>query len=280
LVTGEPRRVEVVAALPLALHLAVCGAGPDLPPSVCLTLPGAVRLPSAVLVRGGWGSVRIGTVGVVGGGGVALPGLSVRVARWWRAPRPTLRPTVTMPGPTVLDPDTASLVDHLAAALGAPLWIRRGRSPLIATPGVIFPENSHVDDLDGPVTALLGRGPGLTPLGDDILAGALVTLRAIGSHETAAALVGAILPKASRTTSVSAALLWHAARGECVPELADLFRALNAGHGVERARANVLRLGHTSGAGLLHGVAAALRGLTALPGAAALHGTRPREECA
>jgi hypothetical protein len=100
------------------------------------------------------------------------------------------------------------------------------------------------------VLRLLGRGPGLTPLGDDVLAGLLVTLVALGapaSHRLAAT-VGAHAP--ARTTFVSAALLHHAARGECVPELA----AVLDGGGVDA----LLRVGHASGAGLLRGVHAAL----------------------
>jgi hypothetical protein len=103
------------------------------------------------------------------------------------------------------------------------------------------------------VLRLLGRGPGLTPLGDDLLAGLLVTLSACGSaaFEPAAAAVRAHAP--ARTTFVSAALLHHAARGECVPELA----AFLDGGPVEA----LLRVGDTSGAGLAHGVLAGLGAL-------------------
>ena len=101
------------------------------------------------------------------------------------------------------------------------------------------------------VGALLGRGPGLTPFGDDVLAGALVTLRALGApaFEPLAAEVRAVAP--ARTTFVSAALLHHATRGECVPEL----HALLTGTGTVAA---LLAVGHTSGVGLAQGVRAAL----------------------
>jgi hypothetical protein len=101
------------------------------------------------------------------------------------------------------------------------------------------------------VGALLGRGPGLTPFGDDVLAGALVTLGARGApaFEPLAAEVRALAP--TRTTFVSAALLHHAARGECVAELA----AFLTGTGTVDA---LLAVGHTSGAGLAQGVRAAL----------------------
>jgi hypothetical protein len=66
---------------------------------------------------------------------------------------------------------------------------------------------------------------------------------------------------ATATPFVSAALVWHAARGECVPELAALLTALQDASPTTLAWAGigVRRLGHTSGAGLLHGVAAALK---------------------
>jgi len=251
LVAGEPRRVEVVVALPVAVHLAVRDAGGG-PPSVCLVGPGAVRLPSALLVRDGWGALPLGTTGTVGVGGLELPGLSVRVTRWWRTPRPTLHGRVALPGPPTLDAVTARLVDRLGAALAGPSRITRGNGRRV----------------ESAVGALLGRGPGLTPFGDDVLAGALVTLRAVGADDAAVALSEAVLAGAPTTTFVSGALLWHAARGECVPELAALFRAMEIGRDLNAARAAVLRLGHTSGAGLLHGVAAAL------------WATGEREECA
>ena len=101
------------------------------------------------------------------------------------------------------------------------------------------------------VGALLGRGPGLTPFGDDVLAGALVTLGALGApaFERLGAQVRALAP--ARTTFVSAALLHHAARGECVPEL----HAFLTGTGTLDA---LLAVGHTSGVGLALGVLAVL----------------------
>lgn len=102
------------------------------------------------------------------------------------------------------------------------------------------------------VEELLGRGPGLTPLGDDVLAGRLVALTVLDppAARRLARVVDALAP--ARTTSVSAALLRHAGRGECIPELAALL------DGAPGALAALLRVGHTSGAGLAWGVATAL----------------------
>ena len=68
---------------------------------------------------------------------------------------------------------------------------------------------------------LLGLGPGLTPSGDDLLAGLLLGARAFGVP--LADLAEVIAEQAPRrTTALSARLLRHAIEGECVPEAAAL----------------------------------------------------------
>ncbi len=107
------------------------------------------------------------------------------------------------------------------------------------------------------VDALLGRGPGLTPLGDDVLAGWLVTRYAAGARGGQVA--DRVLAVAStRTTTVSATLLAHAVRGEAVPELRALVDGLGDA-GTDERLSDLLRVGHTSGAGLALGVALAVR---------------------
>jgi hypothetical protein len=101
------------------------------------------------------------------------------------------------------------------------------------------------DAVDG--TGLLrdvGRGPGLTPRGDDVLAGYCAGLALLhGRHAEGHRLASAAAP---RTTALSATLLLHAARGE-VPE--PVHRLL------EHGDANpLLRFGTTSGVGWLEGL--------------------------
>ena len=73
--------------------------------------------------------------------------------------------------------------------------------------------------------ALLGAGPGLTPLGDDVLAGWLATAVAC-RHPLLPRIRSAVaLAAPERTTVLSATLLACAARGEGVPE----FRSLLSG---------------------------------------------------
>jgi uncharacterized protein DUF2877 len=94
------------------------------------------------------------------------------------------------------------------------------------------------------VTSLVGRGPGLTPLGDDILMGYLAG-RALAGEDVAAVAEDA----ARRTTALSATLLRLAARGY-LPEAAH--RLLETGD-VEP----LLRFGATSGRGIAVGLALA-----------------------
>lgn len=104
---------------------------------------------------------------------------------------------------------------------------------------------------------LVGLGPGLTPSGDDVLAGALVAARATADprleqwqQETRAAL------RVRRTTAVSRGLLHHALDGYATPELAAFVTAVCADDraDVGRAAPALLAVGHTSGAALMAGV--------------------------
>ena len=116
------------------------------------------------------------------------------------------------------------------------------------------------------VERLVGRGDGLTPLGDDVLCGWLATHRAAGVLTPVVdAVVRALMP---RTTLLSATLLDCALHGEVLPEFAAYLAAL--GTPAERRRAKDLEaVGHTSGAGLLYGADLALTELRQNRGAAA-----------
>jgi hypothetical protein len=100
--------------------------------------------------------------------------------------------------------------------------------------------------------ALIGRGPGLTPEGDDLLAGAALGSRALGRAGVAAALCPPV-PEA-RTTAVSATLLRLAAAG-AAPE--PVVRLLE---GADRASAvaDLLRLGRSTGRAVAAGLRLAL----------------------
>jgi hypothetical protein len=117
-------------------------------------------------------------------------------------------------------------------------------------------------DLEHTIRAMLGLGGGLTPEGDDVLAGLLVGLGSRPRTRTLAARLASTVTRHApgRTTLLSATLLKHAARGLAIPRLIDLVDALHPEGAAATARDAVVRLlavGHTSGSALAHGVRAA-----------------------
>ena len=108
------------------------------------------------------------------------------------------------------------------------------------------------------VAGLVGCGDGLTPLGDDVLSGWLVAHRAAGV--TTPAVDDAVRRALPRTTTLSATLLECALAGECPDLVSGYLRAL----GTPRrwaARDALAALGHSSGAGLAHGIDLGLEAL-------------------
>jgi len=97
---------------------------------------------------------------------------------------------------------------------------------------------------------LIGRGPGLTPEGDDFVAGMAGVLAAAGRHELVVALIGADLRR--RTTALSATLIELAARGYGPEPL----QAVLAGRASALPR--LLSMGHTSGRAYARGAAVGL----------------------
>jgi hypothetical protein len=198
------------------------------------------------------GSWRI----VVGNGAVSWAGpagpVVVRAVREWAPARPPQGPV------------TARALAAVRASLsGADPGVR---GSLLAGLGAAA-AGDH-DAATAAVTSLLGAGPGLTPSGDDVLAGFLVGAAAFGLDATALREAVAVQAPA-RTTALSAALLWHAVRGECIDELAGLAAVLTSQRcGAEqagRAVSRLLSVGHTSGAALAFGLVTAAEAVPARP---------------
>lgn len=153
------------------------------------------------------------------------------------------------------------LADVRVPALAPRSWSgphehRSPEQPLPMTSGVDLPADGRLSPAD--VARLVGHGPGLTPLGDDVLAGWLVTRVAAGAPDPAVA--DAVRRLRGRTTALSATLLDCALRGEALPELRAWLTAL--GTPTEPLAAEALEaVGATSGTGLLTGAALALRSL-------------------
>jgi hypothetical protein len=111
-------------------------------------------------------------------------------------------------------------------------------------------------DLAAVVDTLAGLGPGLTPAGDDALAGILLVA---GSQDRAAASEAA---GRARTNDIARAFLAWAARGQSIEPVHRLLGATDvpSAHG---ALATLLRFGHSSGADLAFGLRLGLREVVA-----------------
>ena len=121
-------------------------------------------------------------------------------------------------------------------------------------------------DLNDAVRRTAGRGPGLTPAGDDVLVGVLAVLTAPGvatDYEPAAArLRAALAPALPTTTEISRALLGQASRGYVSRPVWELARSVLSGSAAAasaRAQADVLAIGATSGGDACAGLVAACR---------------------
>jgi hypothetical protein len=258
---GQRRPARVLAAFPAGVYLEV---RTELEPSVIAVITGeATRLPNSVLLAGPLPHLTVGDDASVGDRAIELGPLSLNVRRWWD------------PAPPLGRLDPALLEDALPNALP--------KDP----PGAGLAGNGAVDMLAsscakgwllGAVTAaeqLVGLGPGLTPSGDDVLAGLLVTLRRLGTAaacERAVRLAGWLAATVTfdartRTTPISATLLHCAARGEASPEVTAVLRGVAGRQALEPALHRLYRLGHTSGADLAQGIAIGVAAVRSLSGA-------------
>jgi hypothetical protein len=125
--------------------------------------------------------------------------------------------------------------------------------------------DSGVDSgLDDAVRRTTGRGPGLTPSGDDVLVGIFAVLTAPGvtamGEPLAARLRSVLAPALATTNEISRALLGQAARGHVSRPVWELTSALLSGSAAAsfpQARADVLSTGATSGGDTCAGLIAA-----------------------
>ncbi len=217
-----------------------------------------------------------GCVGVVARGAVPVP----------CALRTTLE-SFAPPGPEraylrggVLHLDGQPLVVGRVVDVHVARLAARGLPPADSTTAVVIPPAAVVEFVAGTglparlgpdalvrwLPALIGRGEGLTPLGDDLVCGWLGAHRAAGTATPDVdRAVRALMP---RTTPLSAELLDCALHGEVLPQFAAYLSALGT-PAEPAAAAALLAVGHTSGAGLLHGARLALAALAHPIGAVA-----------
>jgi hypothetical protein len=143
----------------------------------------------------------------------------------------------------LVDPRTARVGRHDDGSPRRPAATRSALDSLdLPADGRLTP--AHLD-------RLVGRGPGLTPLGDDVLAGWFTARAALGRPDDV--LAAAVRGRFPATTLLSATLLDCAIRGEALPQLADWLA-----DPTDSAGDALLAVGATSGAGLLAGAGLAL----------------------
>ena len=238
LVAGPRRTARVLHAGPDAVYLDLDGTCTGLLGARATQAPCAIRTTLERLPK-----VVPDALASVEHGSVTLAGLQVHV---------TGIVDTTVP---VLDPAVAALGSgRLSLLAGPPTRSVRELLPPDALAALLRSDPAAVP-------ALLGRGPGLTPLGDDVLGGWLATAVATRHPGLADVRSAVALTAAERTTTLSATLLACAARGEVVPELRDLLVGLGAGDhtAVEESLDDLVGVGDTSGAGALLGAVTALQ---------------------
>ena len=208
----------------------------------------ATRLPNSVEIAATahddlFRPLNSGDVVRVAANQIRFDDFAVSVARWWD-PRPVLR---------------FSSAERLAAAVaGLP-----DETPTVPSDGL-----RHALAVCSPTPllaaakGLLGKGTGLTPEGDDYLAGALAALRtlgpALGVTEPDQLLTAVSVPllqlARQRTTTFSAALIEYAMRGQVAAPAGALLRALTGRGDVTTTHRALTQVGHSSGPALAAGI--------------------------
>jgi hypothetical protein len=243
LVAGPDRPVRIVHRGNDAVYLDVDGSCLGVLSTAATAVPCAARTALAALPA----TVQAAEQAWVGEGRVLLGASEVVLARTVDTAVPRLRPDAVHEIAARLDLALGGRADHVREELpGDSLRaLEAGR-----------PEA---------VPALLGRGSGLTPVGDDVLAGWVATAVAGSAPTEGETPVAAAVARqaAATTTLLSATLLDCARRGEVVPQFRTLLLTVAAPGrpDVDDALDALLRVGHTSGAGLALGTVLALRHL-------------------
>jgi hypothetical protein len=260
LLRGPVRPARVLMSLPAAVYLHVAtDRGSDV---VGVLTSDAARLPlGCVLFRPSNGRPLValpsGAPAEVGGGRIVVGDLAVSAAAWWDP-----RPRLPRPQPALLPEGVRQLrtalygegVPHSAFTLpGLPTG---PGGPLAALRGAV--RRADLDAALRTAARLIGLGPGLTPAGDDVMAGTMAGLVLLG-HPAAERFSAAVFALAAgRTTELSRALLRHAAAGRVSGEYAAVLHGLVGERPLGPAVAGLLATGSTSGRAMALGLCTAI----------------------
>lgn len=257
LLVGPVRPLAFAVAGAHAVHLSTGDANV---PLLSLVPADGVRLPGAVLVADGppaRDAVRQagGQDAAIGAGVIRVGQIELVPRRWWDGTRVR----------RCLEDDLgAGLAALAAAAVGVRPADAATRAATERLTSAVTSRSIAPRTVNTAVEAMIGLGPGLTPAGDDVLVGALLTWYALepGRPEVVdvRALVAAVVSRSTtQTTAVSAALLTHAIRGEGIPDVVALVHALADPVRIRAAAHEVVGIGHDSGSSMLRGVLLATR---------------------
>jgi hypothetical protein len=226
LLRGPVRRARVLASTPTGVYLHVPGERDG--DVVGVLTSDAVRMPlGCVLRRPSTGRPLVAPTATaeVGGGRVVVGDLVVSAAAWWD-PRPRLpsaRPALLPEGVRQLRTTLyGDGVPH--SAFGLPGLPTGPGGPLAALRGAV--RRADLDAALRTATRLIGVGPGLTPAGDDVMAGTVAGLVLLGHPAAPRFAAGVNALAACRTTELSRAVLRHAAAGRVSSEYAAVLHAL------------------------------------------------------
>ena len=173
-----------------------------------------------------------------------LPPIDLHKAKTWHPPQ------INRPNHKTLQ----TALTRLAARMPAPPSEGYGTALLSPPPEIIAAQSGLARavnrDLANPTWAhaLLGRGPGLTPSGDDLLGGAMIALHTLGKGDTAQTLWKTLSPLAAQNTNrISRTLLAAAAQGVGNAPLHAALNALILQENLTPALAQLDHIGHSSG---------------------------------
>ena len=260
LLRGPVRPARVLFSVPAAVYLQVpTERGGDV---VGVLTSDAARLPlGCILFRASNGRPLVGlppgAPAEVGGGRIVVGDLAVSAAAWWDP-----RPRLPRPRPALLPEGVRQLrnalygegVPHSAFTLpGLPTG---PGGPLAALRGAV-----RRADLDAALRTsgrLVGLGPGLTPAGDDVMAGTVAGLVLLGHPAAQRFAAGVYALAGGRTTELSRALLRHAAAGRVSGEYAAVLHGLVGERPLRPAIAALMATGSTSGRALALGLSTAI----------------------
>jgi hypothetical protein len=249
-IAGAPVSGRLLGASSKGIYLCLDSSGkPDEIPSVVAILPvSSVRLPLAMVTPELLPAIASAEPIAVGEGVVRIGSRVWHPTRWFD-PRPSCpRPAE----PTALAEAAEALWNLHDDEIGLSVvhaW--RAAAALAAGDGE-------------PCRDLIGAGPGLTPAGDDVVAGALAACALSGGGLRPRELNMLLSHAGMATTALSAALLCCAARGQVVPQTSELLRALSGpsrsrgSTAIAPALAHLRAVGATSGTALAIGLVAAL----------------------